>query len=48
MRDIEWHLEHKRLGFADPIADLYEALIEEKTQLSEEDTTSKQEEEECG
>ena len=24
--DIEWHLEHKRLGFYDPIAELIEAL----------------------
>ena len=38
-RTLGWHLEHKRLGFADPIADLYEELLNEKAQLSEEDTT---------
>ena len=37
--DMDWHLEHKRLGFADPIADVYEALLNEEAQLSEEDAT---------
>lgn len=26
-RDIDWHLEHKRLGFYDPIAEVFEALM---------------------
>jgi hypothetical protein len=25
-QEIIWHLEHKRMGFADPVADLIEAL----------------------
>ena len=37
-KSIEWHLEHKRLGFYDPIAELYEEL-QAKAQLSEEDAT---------
>ena len=41
-RTLGWHLEHKRLGFADPIADLYEELLNEKEQLSEENATLEQ------
>ena len=37
-KSIEWHLEHKRLGFYDPIAELYEEL-QAKAQLYEEDAT---------
>lgn len=41
-RTLGWHLEHKRLGFDDPIADLYEELLNEKAQLSEENATFEQ------
>ena len=37
IHDLEWHKEHKRLGFYDPIAELFEDM--EKAQLSEEDAT---------
>ena len=37
IHDLEWHKEHKRLGFYDPIAEFFEDM--EKAQLSEEDTT---------
>ena len=30
IHDLEWHKEHKRLGFYDPIAELYEALEKEE------------------
>ena len=36
-RSLEWHLEHKRMGFIDPIADLFELLdgLEEDSEISE-------------
>lgn len=26
-KDIDWHMQHKAMGFADPIADCIEALV---------------------
>ena len=29
-KSVEWHIEHKKMGFADPIADVYELLMGKK------------------